>query len=115
MPVKPKIAGNALCSAGQLASAPRAMAGMLACALVSVSLAWGFYSTDASANIYSFKDENGITHFSNLPHLDRRYKLVYRIPVAGQYRPNAWSASGPTAVDISRLVPLINDAARAVR
>ncbi len=113
MPVKPKIAGNALRSAGQLASAPRAMAGMLACALVSVSLAWGFYSTDASANIYSFKDENGITHFSNLPHLDRRYKLVYRIPVAGQYRPNAWSASGPTAVDISRLVPLINDAARA--
>ena len=65
------------------------------------------------ANIYSFKDENGVTHFSNLPHLDKRYKLVYRIPLAGQFRPNAWSPNGPSAIDISRLVPIINDAARA--
>ena len=67
----------------------------------------------AAANIYSFRDENGVTHFSNLPHLDRRYKLVYRIPVTGQYRPNAWSANGPSAVDISRLVPIINNVAKA--
>ncbi len=67
----------------------------------------------AKANIYSFKDEKGITHFSNMPHLDRRYKLVYRIPASGQLRPNAWSASAPSSVDISRLVPIINDAARA--
>ena len=40
----------------------------------------------ASANIYSFRDENGVTHFSNLPHLDKRYRLVYRIPTAGQFR-----------------------------
>lgn len=66
----------------------------------------------AAANIYSFRDENGVTHFSNLPHLDRRYKLVYRIPVAGQYRPNAWSVNGPSAVDISRLVPIINNVAK---
>lgn len=86
----------------------------IACAFALASLpACVFYTPVAAANIYSFKDENGITHFSNLPHLDRRYKLVYRIPVAGQYRPNAWSPNGPTAVDISRLVPLINDAARA--
>jgi len=70
-------------------------------------------SSFARADIYSFRDENGVTHFTNMPHLDRRYKLVYRIPATGQYRPNAWSASAPTAVDISRLVPLINDAARA--
>ena len=69
--------------------------------------------SDSSANIYSFKDENGITHFSNMPHLDRRYKLVYRIPASGQFRPNAWSASAPSAVDISRLVPIIDNAARA--
>jgi hypothetical protein len=97
----------------QSAKASRAMAGMLACVLFIGFFATIFHTHDASANIYSFKDENGITHFSNMPHLDRRYKLVYRIPVTGQYRPNAWSASGPTAVDISRLVPLINDAARA--
>jgi hypothetical protein len=30
--------------------------------------------------IYSYKDENGVTHFSGLPHLDKRYKLVYQVP-----------------------------------
>ena len=94
-----KIAGKKRCLPVQSTGAPRAMAGMLGCALVCVALGMALYTPNAKANIYSFKDESGITHFSNMPHLDRRYKLVYRIPVAGQYRPNAWSASGPTAVD----------------
>jgi soluble lytic murein transglycosylase-like protein len=67
----------------------------------------------SEGNIYSFRDERGVTHFSNLPHLDRRYKLVYRIPSAGQWRPNAWSARAPRMVDFSRLIPIINEAARA--
>ncbi len=71
-----------------------------------------FFAPVASANIYSFKDDNGVVHFSNLPHLDKRYKLVYRIPVSMQSRPNAWSPNGPKAVDISKLVPIIDDAAR---
>jgi len=82
-------------------------------AAVCLAGAFAAQAPVSSANIYSFKDENGITHFSNMPHLDRRYKLVYRIPADGQLRPNAWSSNGPTAVDISRLVPMINDAARA--
>lgn len=71
-----------------------------------------FATTDAAANIYAFKDENGVTHFSNLPHLDKRYKLVYKIPTAPQFRPNAWSATGPRVVDIEKLVPIIANAAR---
>ena len=71
-----------------------------------------FASTDATANIYAFKDENGVTHFSNLPHLDKRYKLVYKIPTSLQFRPNAWSANGPKVVDIEKLVPIIANAAR---
>ena len=82
-------------------------------AFASLAIACTGYASNAEANIYSFKDENGITHFSNMPHLDRRYKLVYRIPTTGQFRPNAWSANAPSAVDISRLVPIINDTARA--
>ncbi len=82
-------------------------------AFASLAIACTGYAPNAEANIYSFKDENGITHFSNMPHLDRRYKLVYRIPTTGQFRPNAWSANAPSAVDISRLVPIINDTARA--
>ena len=69
-------------------------------------------SATVEANIYSFKDEKGVTHFSNLPHLDRRYKLVYRIPTSGAMRPNAWSTRAPAYVDFSRLIPIINDAAR---
>ena len=83
------------------------------CLVATGVLACVFHAPVSSANIYSFKDEKGITHFSNMPHLDRRYKMVYRIPTVGQFRPNAWSATAPTAVDISRLVPIIDNAARA--
>lgn len=72
-------------------------------------IAW---SNTASANIYSFKDDNGVTHFSNLPHLDKRYKLVYRIPESWKTRPNAWSPNFPKTIDIGKLVPIIDNAAR---
>ena len=71
-----------------------------------------FLATNVAANIYAFKDEKGVTHFSNLPHLDKRYKMVYRIPTLAQLRPNAWSPSGPRVFDIEKLVPIIANAAR---
>ena len=66
----------------------------------------------ATANIYSFKDDAGVTHFSNLAHLDKRYKLVYKIPASWNARPNAWTPSFPKSVDIGKLVPVIDNAAR---
>lgn len=85
-------------------------------ALSVAMLALGFlgatWASSAAANIYSFKDENGVTHFSNLPHLDKRYKLVYRIPSTWQTRPNAWTPSFPKSVDIGKLVPIIDNAAK---
>ena len=66
----------------------------------------------AAANIYSFKDDAGVTHFSNLPHLDKRYKLVYKIPESWKTRPNAWTPNFPKSVDIGKLVPVIDNAAR---
>jgi soluble lytic murein transglycosylase-like protein len=83
-----------------------------ACALGAALLSPATSFADTN-NIYSFRDEKGVTHFSNLPHLDRRYKLVYRIPTTGAYRPNAWSVRAPSIVEFSRLIPIINDAARA--
>ena len=77
--------------------------------LATLCLLWG---GSAVANIYSFKDENGVVHFSNLPHLDTRYKLVYRIPTSAAMRPNVWSPNGPSSVDIARYVPIIDSAAR---
>jgi soluble lytic murein transglycosylase-like protein len=71
-----------------------------------------FVAGNAFADIFSFRDENGVVHFSNLPHLDSRYKLVYKIPSSGALRPNAWSPNGPSTVDIARYMPLIDDAAK---
>ena len=90
----------------------RMMAGTrwLAFSLFGLVAAALFTPKDAAANIYAFKDENGVTHFSNLPHLDKRYRLVYRIPTSAQMRPNAWSANGPKVVDIEKLVPIIANA-----
>ena len=87
--------------------------GGLRIALVCLVTATSLTAVDAVANIYAFKDEKGVTHFSNLPHLDKRFKLVYKIPLAPNLRPNAWSASGPRVVDIEKLVPIIAEAARA--
>lgn len=80
---------------------------------LTICLASSLWPVAATANIYSFKDDEGVVHFSNLPHMDKRFKLVYRIPTSMQSRPNAWSPSGPKAVDISKLVPIIESAARA--
>jgi soluble lytic murein transglycosylase-like protein len=72
-----------------------------------------FASTASIANIYSFTDDRGVVHFSNLPHLDKRYRMVYRIPTAANLRPNAWSSKGPSSVDIGKYIPIIDSAARA--
>jgi soluble lytic murein transglycosylase-like protein len=62
-----------------------------------------------AGNIYSFTDDRGVVHFSNLPHLDKRYKLVYK-GKGGGMRVAAYSA--PNAADIARYSPVIEIAAR---
>lgn len=62
-----------------------------------------------SANIYSFTDERGVVHFSNLPHLDKRYKLVYRGKGGGMRVPGYSKIS---AADIAKVTPIIEAAAR---
>ncbi len=81
--------------------------------LAAVASLMAMLTPSAAANIYSFKDESGVVHFSNMPHLDKRYKLVYRIPTSLALRPNAWSPKMPKAVDIEKLIPIIAQAAVA--
>jgi hypothetical protein len=99
---------------GYLSRSPRLDAVHARSTLVVALLAglFGFGMASAHANIYSFKDEHGVTHFTNMPHLDKRYKLVYRIPDAFKSRPNAWTPNFPKQVDIGKLVPIIDHAAR---
>ena len=85
---------------------------MIHASTLAVGVSVALCPVEATANIYSFKDESGVTHFSNLPHLDKRYKLVYRIPDTWKTRPNAWTPNFPKSVDIGKLVPVIDNAAR---
>jgi len=72
-------------------------------------------SQAARADIFSFKDEKGVVHFTNLPD-DKRYKLVRR--EANNPAPATTVGFGapvfmPSAADIARYTPIIEAAARA--
>jgi soluble lytic murein transglycosylase-like protein len=44
--------------------------------IVCAALALGFVAPAAMADIFTFKDENGVVHFTNIPNGDKRYKLL---------------------------------------
>ena len=67
----------------------------------------------ALADIYSFKDERGVVHFTNIKGLDPRYRLLRRegsSPVPGSG--NAARAYMPSEADIRRYAGIIATAAR---
>ena len=65
---------------------------------------------EARADIYSFTDERGVVHFTNIPSLDRRYKLIRR--EAGSSVPRSGQAWMPTEADIRRYQGIVEAAAR---
>jgi soluble lytic murein transglycosylase-like protein len=81
------------------------------------ALAVAALSRPALADIYSFKDENGVVHFSNMPD-DKRYKLVRReagsAPAPAAAMPVATAASlyMPAEESIRRFSPIIDTASR---
>lgn len=68
----------------------------------------------AIADIYTFKDEKGVVHFTNIPSNDRRYRLVRR----EEGTPANTAAAGmpqvfmPTEETIRRYTPLIESVSR---
>jgi len=81
------------------------------------ALAVAALSRPAMADIYSFKDENGVVHFSNMPD-DKRYKLVRReagsAPAPAAAMPVATAANlyMPAEESIRRFTPIIDTASR---
>jgi soluble lytic murein transglycosylase-like protein len=68
----------------------------------------------AMADIYSFKDEKGVMHFTNIKGLDTRYRLVRRedgSPIAPNYGPTR--VFMPTQADIDRYSHIITAASKA--
>jgi soluble lytic murein transglycosylase-like protein len=78
-------------------------------------LALAAMAQPAVADIYMFKDEKGVVHFTNIPANDKRYRLVRKEESTSDY---ARAAGGmprfvlPTAELIRRYTPLIETAAR---
>ncbi len=83
----------------------------LACSLAVLSAAFSLSPLPARADIYSFKDERGVVHFTNIPGLDRRYKLIRR--EAGSLVPRSGTAWMPTEADIRKFSGIIDTAAKS--
>jgi hypothetical protein len=67
-----------------------------------------FNSTRVLANIYAYKDEQGVMHYSNSPGTDSRYNLLYAIPKVGKSQANEavqvkQTYRGPNDVDLPPL------------
>ena len=72
----------------------------------------------ALADIYTYKDERGVVHFTNLPNGDKRFKLLRReessnpgLPVVGT--PSSGSTWMPASADVKRYATIIENTARA--
>jgi soluble lytic murein transglycosylase len=79
-----KVGGRVTAPLGRIA----ALAIAVACALAAPAAFAG--------EIYTFVDENGVTHFSNVPNDDRYKRVVKRTPFAEQARvaPRYWGYDG---------------------
>jgi soluble lytic murein transglycosylase-like protein len=71
-------------------------------------------SGPASADIYMFKDANGVVHFTNIPNGDKRYRMVRKEESTSEYTRAAGMPQYvlPTAALIRQYSPLIETAAR---
>lgn len=82
-------------------------------AMAFAALAAGF-AMPALADIYSFKDEKGVVHFTNIKGLDSRYRLIRRenVPHADG---NAYAMKVfmPSQADIARYAAIIQTASKA--
>ena len=69
----------------------------------------------AVADIFMFKDERGVVHFTNIPSQDKRFKLVRKEEGTSEHTRNAGlpQVSLPTAELIRRFAPMVESASRA--
>jgi len=85
--------------------------------LILAAAAFGMAAMPAFADIYSFKDEKGVVHFTNISGLDKRYKLVRKespsagAPVSESLVPTR--VFMPAQEDIQKYSAIINTAAKA--
>jgi len=80
--------------------------------LAAAALA-AWLAVPALADIYSFRDENGVVHFTNIKGLDPRFKLMRK---EGAVNPVSYAPSAPytpTADELQRYAAIIKTASQA--
>lgn len=81
---------------------------------LGVSFALGCAGLPAFASdIYSYRDENGVVHFTNIKGLDPRYKLIYKAPAPTTSTVRPRSLALPSREDMERYRVIIESAAAA--
>jgi len=85
--------------------------------IVGAALAVGFVARPAMADIFTYKDDNGVVHFTNIPSNDKRYKLLRKegennpVPtVTSLARASTWL---PSETLIQQYSPIIEKASIA--
>jgi len=84
--------------------------------IVVAALALGVATRPALADIFTFKDDNGVVHFTNIPNGDKRYKLLRKennnpAPMTASVgRASAWL---PSETLIAQYSPIIERASMA--
>lgn len=79
--------------------------------------AWPFLAAALSApaiadGIYSFRDENGVVHFTNIKGLDPRQKLLYPSATAGPSLGRGQPVAIPSQATLDRYRAFVDSAAR---
>jgi len=92
--------------------------GRLKTVVLLAAVAFGVAAMPAAADIYSFKDEKGVVHFTNISGLDKRYKLVRKETHGNDGMPvNAGLVPArvfmPSQADIQKYLSIIDTAAKA--
>lgn len=86
--------------------------GVVVLSTVSAGLLAG--AQPAMADIYSYKDERGVVHFTNIPNNDKRWKLVRKEERSnGELRHSVSKLFMPSQADILRFSKLIEAASKA--
>jgi len=82
--------------------------------LSAMAAAWAAMAVPVSADIYSFKDEKGVVHFTNIKGLDPRYKLMRREDGGGVSDVGrSMQVYMPSKEDIEKYAAIVQTAAKA--
>lgn len=79
--------------------------------IILMAILGALLGAPAHADIYTYTDEKGIAHFTNVP-TDSRYKLLYRSTKNGQVRRVTRNRAPATFANRKRYQPLVAEAAR---